>query len=407
MNRKQLVTLLVLAALIGGAGLVVHSRRQTSWSGGDAAAGKKLLGDFPVNDVTQIALKEGTSEVTLVKQDDLWRVRERGDYPANFSRIGEFLLKARDLKIVQSEKVGVSQLPRLRLAPGQGTNSPVTVEFRGRDGKSIQTLLLGKPHLTKPGRSAQPGEDEGWPDGRYVKTGSSEDVALISDPLDMVQTKPEEWLDKDFIKVDKAKTIEVAYPAATNSWKLTRDTESAEWTLAGAKADEKPDAGKIAGVSNPLSSPAFADVLPADKLAGAGANPPAVVKIETFDHFDYTVRVGGKTNEDYPVTVAVTAEIPKERAPGKDEKPEDKARLDKEFKDRREKLEDKLKREQGFGRWTYLVQSWSLDPLLKERAQFLAGTKVEPKKEGETSADTGGKSDPQPETPAPAAESKE
>ncbi len=42
------------------------------------------------------------------------------------------------------------------------------------------------------------------------------------------------------------------------------------------------------------------------------------------------------------MVVAVTAQIPKERTPGKDEKPEDKAKLDKEFKEKQKKLEDKL-----------------------------------------------------------------
>ena len=47
------------------------------------------------------------------------------------------------------------------------------------------------------------------------------------------------------------------------------------------------------------------------------------------------------------MVVAVTAQLPKERTPGKDEKPEDKARLDKEFKDKQKKLEDKLSQEQS------------------------------------------------------------
>ena len=66
--------------------------------------------------------------------------------------------------------------------------------------------------------------------------------------------------------------------------------------------------------------------------------------------------------------VTVTAQIPKERAAGKDEKPEDKARLDKEFKDKQKKLEDKLAQEQGYGKWIYLVSNWTVDSLLKDRA---------------------------------------
>jgi hypothetical protein len=83
--------------------------------------------------------------------------------------------------------------------------------------------------------------------------------------------------------------------------------------------------------------------------------------------------------------VAVAAQLPKERTPGKDEKPEDKDKLDKEFKEQQKKLQEKLAQEQAFQNWTYLVSSWTLDPLLKNRSQLLVEKKEEPKKdEGKT-----------------------
>ena len=392
MNLKQLGILFVLVVVLGGAGLVLHRNQNASWKVGDAETGKKLLGDFPVNEVTHISIRQGTNELNLVRKDDLWRVRERNDYPANFSKISEFLLKARDLKVVQSERVVPSQLTRLQLAaPGQGTNSALTVEFKGQNDKPLKTLLLGKQHTKKPGRPSQSGEDDpGWPDGRYVKTDGSETVAVISDPLESIEPKPDAWLNKDFLRMDRAKTVEVTFPNATNSWRLTRDAESGGWRLADAKPGEELDSSKAAGVSSPLSSPSFRDVFPGRKLEGTGANQPTVLRVDTFDQFKYTIRIGQKTNDDYAVTVAVAAHISRERAPGKDEKPGDKEKLDKEFKEKQQKLEDKLKQEQSCEGWTYLVQSWSLDPVLKERSQLLVEKKAELRKDDDVSADAGG-----------------
>jgi hypothetical protein len=378
MNQKQLGILIVLLVLVGGAGLVVYKNRNAARQEGNAALGKKLLGDFPVNDVQHIAITEGTNAVNLVKKDDLWRVAERADYPANYSDISGFLLKARDLKIVQTEQVGQSQLARLQLEPGQGTNSPVTVEFKGAADKTIKTLLLGKKHLKKSNLPSQFGEgDEGWPDGRYVKVSDSPDVAVISDALDNIEPKPAQWLDKEFFKVEKPKNIEVDFPVATNSWKLARETESGDWKLADAKPGEELDSSKISGVTGPFSSPTLNDIVISPNLAQLGLDKPTTIKIGTFDGFDYVVKVGQKTNDDFPLVVSVSADIAKDRTPGKDEKPEDKAKLDKEFKDRQQKLEDKLKQEQAFGKWTYLVASWTVDPLLKERSQLLVEKKTE------------------------------
>ena len=136
---------------------------------------------------------------------------------------------------------------------------------------------------------------------------------------------------------------------ATNSWKVTRETETAsDWKLADAKPDEKLDSSKTSSFSYALSSPSFNDVLPADtKPEQTGLDKPTVITLDTFDNFTYTLKLGQKTNDNLPMVVAVTAQIPKERTPGKDEKPEDKTRLDKEFKDKQKKLEDKLTQEQS------------------------------------------------------------
>ena len=124
MNGKQLITLLVLGAILGGAGLLLYRHRNASWEQRQTTMGGVLLRDFPVNDIDRVAIRQGTNTVNLVKQGEEWRVRERHDYPADFSRLSRFLLKMRDLKFVRSEKVGPSQLPKLQLAPpGNGTNA--------------------------------------------------------------------------------------------------------------------------------------------------------------------------------------------------------------------------------------------------------------------------------------------
>jgi hypothetical protein len=383
MNLKQLGILLVLVAVLGSAGLVVYRNQTASWKSGNADIGKKLLGSFPVNDVAHISIQQDTHQLDLIRREDSWRVVQRHEYPANFSMIRDFLLKIQEMKIVQSEIVNRAQMAALRLAPpGQGTNSALVVDFKDSHDKSVGTLLLGKPHLKKSGRASPLGEEDmGWPDGRYVTTAGSETVAIISDSLDNIEPKPETWLSKDFIRIEKPETIEVDFPDATNSWRLVRETESGEWRLVDARPDEQLDSTKAAGLSYPLTSPSFLDVLPGGTPEATGTNRPTVVKIGTFDHFSYTLCAGVKTNENVLVTVAVAAEIAKERMPGKDEKPTDKAKLDKEFADAVQKLEEKVKQEQGCEKWTYLVSNWTLEPLLKERSRLLVEKKEEPKKE--------------------------
>ncbi len=372
MNRKQFIILLVLVVVVGAAGLLVRQRGQESWKRGGAAIGQKLLPNLPVNDVAQITIKTGTNELTLAKRDNLWRVRERADYPANFSDIASLLTKLADLKIVQTEEIGPSQLGRFELLPpGTATNTGTQLDLKDQSGKSLDTLLLGKKHMSKPPKNPQfPGMgDEGWPDGRYVKAGAdAKTVAVISDPLDNVQPKPESWLNKDFLNIEKPRSIAVQFPVATNSWKLTRASETNDWQLADAKPGEKLDSSKISSVTSLFSSPSFNDVA-APNSASSASN--TVLTVDSFDGFSYVAKIAPKQDENYPVTFSITANLPTERTPGKDEKPDEKAKLDKAFKDEQAKLADKLAKEKALANWVFLVPSYTVDEILKPRAQLL------------------------------------
>src|ERR1035437_1481984 len=408
MNRKQFIILLVLVVALGVTGLVVYQRNQDSWQGGRRqSTAQKLLGDLPVNDVAAIVIKGGTNQLDLVRKDGLWRVKERYDYPANFTEISGFLLKAIDLKAAQTEEIGASQLGRYKLLPpGPATNTAVLVELRDQNDKVIKSLLLGKTHMRKsegrPSPMGEMGDNEGFPDGRYVMVGTgAKTVAVISDPLSNLEAKPDQWLNKDFFKVEKLRSIAVVFPATTNSWKVSRDTETAsDWKLADAKPEEKLDSSKTSSFSYALNSPSFNDVLPADtKPEQAGLDKPTVVTIDTFDNFTYTLKVGQKTYDNLPILVTVTAQIPKERTPGKDEKAEDKARLDKDFKEKQKKLEEKLAQEKNFEKWVYLISNWTVDSLLKDRAQLLVEKKEEPKKDEKPAATDSSKKEPVPALP--------
>jgi hypothetical protein len=75
--------------------------------------------------------------------------------------------------------------------------------------------------------------------------------------------------------------------------------------------------------------------------------------------------------ENYPVLISVIAQLPKERAPEKDEKAEDKTRLDQEFQTKQKQLADKLANEKKFENWPYLIPKTTVDQFLKDRNALL------------------------------------
>jgi hypothetical protein len=399
MNRKQLGLLIVICLVVGGLGLFLAKRKQDAWSADSRDLGQRVLKDFTLNalnDVTQLHVRQGDKEVNLVKKGDDWVVKERGDYPANFNDVTDLLRKLFDLKVSRPIQAGPSYLPRFELLPpdNKGTNGGTLLELKDKGGKALASLLLGKKHAKESSNPQMGGGS--FPDGRYVMVGNDpKTIALISDALANVEPKAEQWLNKDFFKVEKPKTISVVSTNATNNWSLTRETETGEWKLADAKPTEQLDTGKSSGVTSAFSFASFDDVSTSGSAEAMAK--PLVGTIETFDGFTYTIKVGNKTADDkHFMQVAIAGNFPKERTPGKDEKPEDKDKLDKEFKEKTKKLEDKLKTEKAFENWTYLVSKWTVDPLLKERKDLLQEKKEEPKKEEPKSDDKAAGDKPSP-----------
>jgi hypothetical protein len=356
MNRKQFILLLVVAALIVSAGLIMYHRNNGSWQSAEDSIGRKLLPALAVNDIAQINIQSGTNVLHLARTDHLWRVQERAGYPADFSQISALLLKIADLKIIQNEEIGPSQLGRLELLPpNSATGAGTLVEFKDQNGQSLGSLLLGKKHMKPAAPNAGPnpmdGADGGsWPDGRYVMAGAgAKTVAVISDPLNSAQPQPEQWLDKDFLSIDRPRTISAQFAEATNSWQLTRASETNDWQLADAATNEKLDSSKISSLTTPFSSVSFNDVAPlADHANSNSASDNPVLTIETFDGLTYVAKIGTKQDDNYPVTFSITTNSTATPATA-----------------------DKLAKARPYEKWIYYLPSYNLDDLLKPRGQLL------------------------------------
>ncbi len=360
--------MVAVAALLGGAAYFLNKKDGAPAKESIATGGKVIA--LPVEKIEGVVIQSASGKASLTKKDDVWKVDERADFPANYERVHDMLTKLWDLKTVQVQEIGQSQFARLELGEplaGAGTK----IEFKDKDGKSLGTLLLGKKHM-KEARGMGFGGENGFPAGRYVVQPGSTKVALISETLDEVEAKPESWIAHDFFKIENPSAVTLAGATDAQKWKLTRENATADWKLADAKPEEKTDSAKASPVATAFANPAFTDVLAPDaKPADTGLDKPTVITIETFDGFTYVLKAGKETNGNQPVTVEVSGKFAKERTPGKDEKPEDKTRLDDEFKKKLQGFEDKLAAEKKFEGRPFLIAKSTLDSVVKDRAALL------------------------------------
>src|SRR5690349_16433545 len=367
MTRKQFLVLMLLLLVLGGIGLAMFWQDITAYRTAGAKIGGKLLPDLKIAELAQVELRDAKNHATLSRKEDHWIVQERDGYPADFKAISDLVIKLSDVKIVQADTVGESLLPRVELVePGKGEGAGTLVDLKDAGGKTLAAVILGKVVLKKDPGNPLPSAQNGVPAARYVRVlGGKDQVVVVSDPLSAAEGQPGHWLDKDFAKIERIKTLTVENESG---WKITRDEEWGQWKFAGGGGDLDPSAA-VAAV-NGLGQLDFKDVV-------AGAKPeeegkPVTVKADTFDNLTYTLRISKrKGGDDYLLNVNVAGEPPRERQPDKGEKPEDKERRDKDFAQSRKLMELRLARDKARSAWVYVVDAKQVAPLLKPRSDML------------------------------------
>ena len=383
MNRNQFLWLMLAVVIMSGAGFALFWQDITAYRDSGAKIGAHLLPPMKVSDVAKLRLQDKTGEVTLAVKDKVWRVEQRGGYPADFAEISGLILKLLEAKVVQSEAVGASLHGRLDLlVPGKDVKegAGTLVELSDAVGKVLVSMVLGKVSMKKDPMNPLPNAKDGVPAGRHILVaGKGDNVFVVPDPLEKALARPGAWLARDFFKIDRIKTLQLAADGGVNasasSWKITRDEEWGQWKFAAGGGQLHPSAAVT--VNNAWSGLAFTDVILDDKT---GTDKAVTFTALTFDDLTYTVKLAPHTGGDFVLRFSVTGTPPKTRKPEANEKAEDAAKRDKEFADNRQRIEARVMLEQARSQWAYVVPGKQVAPLLLKREQMVAAVRPPEKK---------------------------
>jgi len=374
---KIILLLVILAALIGTA--VIYQNQQNASLNTATKQGVKsreqLIPGLDMTAVQKLRLKDAKSEVNITIDEDRKgaKVAERGGYPASLDRISTALSDLREQKIASKLQVLKGAWAEIEVQPpGESTEGVGTqVELIGSGDKPLHTLILGKQPDTAGGQSSTQFSGGSQRMIRIPEDGDT--IWVVSNTFFDLEPKPESWLDKAFIDVQKLKEVTVTAPKADEGWKVGRaDENTTDFTLLDAKTGEALDSAKLP-IGSLLSAPTFNDVLAKDK-AGDALKDATKAKITTFDGFTYDVQVAKQSKDSsdkYYLSVTVSADIPKTRTPVKDEKEEDKKKKDEEFATTKKTKEDKLAKEQKFAGWVYEVSEYTVNNLFKKRSEIV------------------------------------
>jgi Domain of unknown function (DUF4340) len=258
MSRQRLLMLTVAALVAIFAALALTSHRNASPDLHGAALLPSLGAELDT--VTSLSVLKGspTPTVTVHKQGDQWTVAQRGDYPADASKVRKLLLALSDAKIGEEKTsnpdnysvIGVEDALKAGATGSQ-------IELLAKSGKL--DIIVGKP-------MAQ---------GNFVRR-AAEKTSYVAEPSISFEAEPRFWIDTRLLDIANEKIQSIEFkPASGPGYTLRRVTEPA------AKAAE----GKAASPPLPGAPPATAQAPGAEPAPEAATATPAPVSAPPVSKF--------------------------------------------------------------------------------------------------------------------------
>jgi hypothetical protein len=361
-SRTLLMLTAVLAVLIGGGIMMMRLNDQHPPY---PTMGAYLIQDLPVNDIEQISIEGPGERVRLEKKPGQWVVADRSGYPADFSRITDFVRALRDAKTGRRFETSSDTRSGLCLLdPSTGDASPenkgIRVTLSNKDGKMLADLLLGSMRADPSG---------GHAGGRYVSLEGSSGVYLIDESLALAKPAPQDWLDKLLLDIPASKIRSIAFEKdGDDLYRFERNRSEDRFKPVIFPAGGDIDEQALKKLSDALASFRIEDVIPASELNAAEFT--ARLEYRLFDGRNLSIHPGKTGNGPSRSIVRVSVDTSHAVSGGRESGQKAvNVQMDEETAAETRDLQDIV------SRWVFVLSEWRLESLVTDPGKLLADEK--------------------------------
>ena len=370
MKPKTVTILIIILCLLAGTGILLVRTESPDHSKG--IMGKYLLGDLPANEISSITMKGPDASVILKKTGDQWVVANRFNYPAEFSKIADFVRKLKEAKIGRHFESSEDILKRLSL---KDVDDPDAAEqekgtrilFKDKSEKLLASLLSGK--------ARKPVGEDGFSDGHYVKLSEDPGIYLIDNNFDHLEIRPSAWLEKSLVQVkenDVEKIICLSVDGKKQRYLLERPGKEKDMLLSGLPPDRKLNQSVLNQLSNALDGPRIEDIK--DTSADTVSNGPEFafrIEYHLFNGMIYRVYPGKECSKDNPCHMKLEVAYHKPVSPEKGQAEEQTSKKGGTEKPPEELALKERQLNDRFSPWIFVIPEWRHKNYITDLDQLL------------------------------------
>jgi len=331
-----------------------------------------------INEVSELVVSAQSKTMTIVRDGESWRVKEKHHYPANMGKIREALIGLGELNFLEAKTKNPELYEKLGLEDVDAEGSiSMRVTLKDSAGTTLAEVIVGKQHPSK----GNPSQDE-----VYVRKPGNPQTWLTIGKLS-IEKIPSEWLDKDFFEVEpkRVRRVHITHPDNTILVLEKENPDDLDFKVTNLpEGEEIQSQFAVNNIVSTVTSLSLDDVQPSSEISFEDA-PVVTATFETFDGLEGTVKLFQKEEKNYViVSAAFNADLtwksePEE--PSEPEKPvEGEDAEDKEDTKKKEvakpekpkiKPESEVKTEidslnKKVADWVYIIPKFLADTILKK-----------------------------------------
>lgn len=332
-----------------------------------------------INDVTELSVATQSSTITLHREEDTWRVKEKYDYPADLGTVRETLIGLAELKTLEPKTRKPELYEKLGLQDVETKGSLSTgITLKDATGHTLAAAIIGNDRPAK-GKS-------GYKE-IFIRKAGDPQTWLVEGRL-TVEKNPGEWLNKELVQIETKRVgrLTVTHPDETRL--VVEKAKPADLDYQVVDLPEGLEIQSQFTVNNIVStvtSLSLDDVKPRSEVPFDG-QPVVTAVFETFDGLQGTVQLLPKDEKNYvTISAAFNADLIRKPEPEKESAPQAGEQPEAETQDKEEtikpeqpqiKPEAEVKAEietlnKKVQDWVYIIPKFRADTLLKKPQDLL------------------------------------
>lgn len=205
MNKKHISIFLAVTVVVVIAAVIAVKQQQSAVV--NKQAGEVLFPglEAKVNDVAKIEIVKGEDHVTLQRTDGSWQIVEKDNYPADFSKVKEVVMKVAAFTTIEAKTKIPENYGKLNVEdPTQEDAKSVLVSIKDNADNELAGVIVGRMET---GSFATVGQDK-----TYVRKNKDDQAWLVKGGL-VVNDDPSDWVTEEIMNIasSRVKKVEITH----------------------------------------------------------------------------------------------------------------------------------------------------------------------------------------------------